>query len=141
MVLLGCDSKRIFEKNYRIVRNTWDQADPVRIRAEINDTLIPYNFYLNIRNTTDYSYSNLYLFVTTQYPSGKVSRDTLDCPLADLKGKWLGSGFGKVKNMRILLKSRMYFREKGAYTFTLEQAMRTKFLTGIADVGIRIEKY
>lgn len=138
--LISCDSSMVFEKNKEIGKSGWNKSDIAKFNAEINDNTIPYNFYINIRNTNDYQFSNVFLFVKTLYPDGKISVDTVECYLADLDGKWLGKSSGRVIDNRILFKKNVKFPEKGMYSFEFEQAMRVDMLEGIEDFGIRIEK-
>jgi len=139
-VLTACDSKRYFEDNKPIVKGNWKSDEKAYFNVQITDTLSRYDFFLNVRNSVDYPYSNLYLFIHTTSPAGKKAQDTVECQLADYTGKWLGSGFGSIKFNRFLIQKRVNFRQKGRYIFEIEQAMRVKELKGIMDVGIRIEK-
>lgn len=117
----------------------WNQEDSQLFEFEIKDSLLIYDLYLNVRNTTDYEYSNLYFFISTQFPDGRKFMDTVQCILADHRGKWLGKGLGKIKDNRLLFKRGIRFPASGLYTMTIEQAMREEKLKGISDVGIRLE--
>ena len=67
-----------------------------------------------------------------------MSRDTIELILADVEGKWLGKGWGAVKENSILLSGDMRFPLKGQYEFKIQQAMRVDTLDGISDIGIRM---
>jgi len=138
-VFLSCDSKRFYENNKKIEEGVWKRSDKIRFEVLIPDTLRRYDLFLNVRNDLDYPYANLYFFIDTQAPSGKSSRDTVECQLADYAGKWLGKGIGSVKFNRFLVQKSFRFRQPGKYVFELEQAMRVNDLKGIRDVGLRIE--
>ena len=140
LFLSSCDLNRVFDENYSFENANWDRNKIVSFKIEISDTISQNRFFINIRNTTDYKYNNLYLFITTQLPDGNISKDTIECILADINGKWLGNGLSKLKENNILLKNNLVFPEKGSYIFEFEQAMRVEILQGIADIGIRIEK-
>jgi len=140
LIFYSCDSKRIFEENKKIEKGVWNTADKANFEVNITDIYARYNFYINVRNEGDYPYSNLYLFMHTLFPDGTTARDTIECQLADYDGRWLGSGIGSVKYNRFLFKQGVKFRQPGTYVFELEQAMRTKELKGVADIGIRVEK-
>ena len=137
----SCDSNRVFDENFSFDNANWDRYKTVSFKIEISDTISQNQFFINIRNTTDYKYSNLYLFIKTQLPDGNISKDTIECILADINGKWLGNGLGSLKENNILLKNNLVFPEKGTYIFEFEQAMRVEILQGIANIGIRIEKF
>lgn len=140
VLLCACDKKVVFIENKPIPDATWKKGNKVTFTVEINDTLTPVNYFLSIRNKGDYQFSNLYLFMNTIFPNGEHSRDTLDCILADQKGKWRGSGIGDIKSLQIQFMKNVRFVQKGKYTFEFEQAMRTDNLEGIYEFGIKIEK-
>ena len=96
--------------------------------------------YLNVRNTSQYAYQNLFVFLQTTSPAGLSLKDTLECYLADDRGKWLGDGWGDIYDNRFLYKRNVRFPVSGIYTFKLVQGMRANELKYITDVGIRIEK-
>jgi gliding motility-associated lipoprotein GldH len=140
LVMQSCDSKRFYEENKRIEKSVWNNRDKATFKVTINDILSRYNFYFNIRNNGDYAYSNIYLFLKTVFPNGRIARDTIECQLADYEGKWLGSGISDVKFNRFLFQKDVRFPLKGQYVFEVEQAMRVKDLKGITDIGIRLER-
>ncbi|MDD3878085.1 MAG: gliding motility lipoprotein GldH [Bacteroidales bacterium] len=142
LVLLfsSCDSDRVYEKNIKIPNSTWNRLEILKFNAEISDTTLNYNFYLNVRNNVDYEYSNLYVFLNTIMPSQSIVRDTVEIMLAGPDGKWLGKGWGKHKELYLQIGKNMKFPEMGTYAFEIEQAMRVDLLKNISNMGIRIEK-
>ncbi len=137
---MSCDSNRIFDDSVAVKEKGWDINDIKVLTVTISDINSLNNLYINLRNTTDYRYSNILFFLETEYPNQKVSKDTIECILAAPDGKWLGKGMGKIKDNRILFKKGVRFPLKGVYKFRFQQAMRQKNLTGIKDIGLRIEK-
>ena len=136
----SCDSNVVFEENIKFPENRWEQKNNIVFTTEIKDTLTPQNIYINVRNAGGYQFSNLFVFFTTQTPSGKRERDTVELTLANPSGKWMGDGLGDIWDNRLLFKSNFLFPEKGIYTFTFEQAMRVDPLPQLMDIGIRIER-
>lgn len=139
-VLTSCDRTVVFEDNVKLPENRWEQGNVITLKADIQDTIQAHNLYINVRNAGGYQFSNLFLFFTTETPSGQRERDTVELTLADPSGKWLGDGMGDIYDNRILFKRSFRFPEKGEYTFRLEQAMRVDPLPQIMDAGIRIER-
>ena len=139
-IFLSCDPDRVYEKNIRIPDGIWDRNNPVYFEVIVQDTITPYNLYINIRNTGLYPFSNLYLFITTTAPSGHSVKDTVEIILADEKGKWLGEGLGDIWDLQRLYKQNVRFAQKGLYMFEYEQAMRMEKLPFILDAGLRVEK-
>ncbi len=139
-VTSSCDSKRFYEENFSIEKASWNNTNKAKFNVVINDTKSTYSLYLNVRNTGEYPYSNLFLFMKTTYPDGRFAIDTIECTLADNEGRWLGSGISDTKFNRLLFHRGVRFPKHGNYGFELEQAMRTNELKGISEVGIRIDK-
>ena len=140
LVLSSCDSSRVYEQNTEIPDYIWDKDNPVYFDVDIKDTVSFHNVYVNIRNAGGYGYSNIYLYLDTKYPNNTISRDTIECILADATGKWLGDGSGDIWDNQILFKKNVRFKQMGVYKFRYEQAMRMPKLPMIMDVGLRIEK-
>jgi len=137
----SCNKSAFFEENRHVESETWKQGDTLYYSVEVKDTTHYFDFYLNLRNRTDYRYRNLYLFINTKFPGGGIARDTVECILAAADGKWYGKGMGKIKDSRILFKKAVRFPHAGTYLIGIEQAMRENKLSGISDVGIRIESH
>jgi gliding motility-associated lipoprotein GldH len=138
LLLVGCDQNVVFENNIMISPDGWKQDEVVQFEWDITDTISLHNFYVSIRNGEGYQYSNIFLFVSMEFPNGKMSVDTIDCPLADTDGHWLGSGLGDLYDNRIIFKERKKFPMAGHYRITIQQAMREENLEEIHDVGFRL---
>ena len=140
IILSSCDPNLVYEKNTKIPDGIWYRDNIVHFEVVIEDTISSHNLFVNVRNTSLYPMSNLYLFIETTAPSGHFVRDTVEVILADEKGKWLGSGLGDIWDLQQLYKQNVRFAQRGKYSFEFEQAMRTEKLPFILDVGLRVEK-
>ncbi|HEY6162081.1 MAG TPA: gliding motility lipoprotein GldH [Bacteroidia bacterium] len=138
--LASCDSKRLYEENKDVPDGKWAAKDKMDFEFSVPDTSTYYNVFINVRNASQYQFSNIYLFVTTTYPDGKTSRDTLDCTLQDASGKWMGKGVGDLWDNQLLFKPSVKFPQAGKYKIEYEQAMRVDPLPYITDVGLRVER-
>lgn len=58
-----------------------------------NDSIVSRRLLLGVVHSSAYPYSNLWLEVT-YHGTGHLYRDTVNLPLADIYGRWLGQGFG-----------------------------------------------
>jgi gliding motility-associated lipoprotein GldH len=139
IVMSSCDSNRNFEQNQKLDNEKWFSEDAKSFSFEMMDTTSLFNFYLNVRNTKDYPFANLYVFINSEFPSGETARDTVELQLAELSGKWMGKGIGNYKYNQFILRKGLRFVQTGTYTFSIEQGMRTDSLQGISDIGIRLE--
>lgn len=140
LALPSCDRNMVFEEYRTVEGTTWNSQDIMKFNVSITDVKPVYNFYINVRVGSDYRFANLFLFMKTLYPAGKVSVDTVECFLADVDGRWLGERSGSSIDNRILMRKNLKFNEPGLYSFEFEQAMRDTALQNIEDFGIRIEK-
>jgi gliding motility-associated lipoprotein GldH len=140
IALTSCDDTRLFEENKEIPGGDWDISERVVFDFEVPDTTTFYNFYFNVRNTDDYPFSNLYVFSHIEFPNGKIGTDTIELPLTNPDGSWIGNGQGDIHDCQLIFRKNVRFPVAGKYHMEIEQAMRMEKLPGIRDVGIRIER-
>lgn len=145
-IFTSCDSDRVFD-DYKSLPNQWNKDSILTFNLENIDTLQSYNLFINVRNNNDFEYSNLFLISEIQFPQGKVITDTLEYEMAAPNGKWLGTGFGDVKENKLWYKENVQFPESGKYKVSIKHAMRKngneqgiENLKGITEIGFRIEK-
>ena len=139
LILFSCDPGRVYEKNIKIPDGIWDKDNKVSFEVFIDDTASSHNLYVNVRNTSLYPFSNLYLFIETTAPSVHTIRETFEITLSDERGKWLGSGLGDIWDLQQIYKDNVRFAQRGNYTIEYQQAMRMDKLPFVLDVGLRIE--
>lgn len=139
-LLTSCNTGQRYSFNEEIPPEGWSKYNKPVFSAEINDTLQSYNILFSIRNSHNYPYRNLFLFVTTTSPSGDFLKDTIEYQLADEKGNWYGRGLGDIHNLSVPYKSNVLFPVTGEYSFRIEHGMRTDLLKGIVDVGLIIKQ-
>jgi len=145
LFLFSCDSNRVFEKNISIENNVWTLNQTPSFEYNHIDTISELNMLVNVRHSSSYPFSNLWIFVNTISPDGTIKKDTLECVLAEKNGKWIGNGLGDMWDIQCQFKTSR-LKEYGWYTFKIEQAMRhgdlakIEELPGIMEIGLRIEK-
>ena len=134
----ACNQNTFYHKTDTLPNETWNMNHILDYKVNITDSLQYYSFFIDIRNTTDYSNQNLWVFFTTQSPDNNVFTDTLNCIISDAYGRWTGKGSGRIRDNRLVFKSKVRFPRTGTYIFSAQQAMRTNDLKGIADFGITL---
>ncbi|WP_306641540.1 gliding motility lipoprotein GldH [Sanyastnella coralliicola] len=142
-VLYACTPAPFYEE-MKTVNGTWDANDPGVFEFEISDTTQKYTMLMNLRHTEAYPYSNMYVFMQLDFPNGKKSVDTLECLLADPRGKWGGRSMGDLVDHRIGLRQKnepVIFPLKGTYKVTITQAMREDPLREVMDIGFALEEW
>jgi gliding motility-associated lipoprotein GldH len=140
LFLISCDSNKVFDEYHTISNATWAADSVLQFSFNIPRKTQNHNIFFNIRNDQRYGFSNIWLFVTIQPPSGKVLTDTTQVILAEPSGKWLGKGFSGIYDNRIIYRRNVFFPESGIYTIYIKHGMRLADLKGITDFGIRVEK-
>ncbi len=141
----SCDSNRVFDV-YESVPSTWHKDSVISFKINPPDSLNKYNLFVNLRNTSQYKFNNLFLIVEMVFPHGKTIKDTLEYKMVEPSGKLLGSGYGDVKENKLWYKEAVVFTEAGEYRVNIQHAMRENGkvngvveLEGITDIGFRIE--
>ena len=146
-VIISCNKNTTFTK-YKSINNTkWHKDSIVKFTVNIKDTLSKNTIYVNLRNNKDYDFNNLFLIIKVDFPNNFNITDTLEYEMTDKKGVFLGTGFTDIKENKLEYKTNVVFPTKGAYVFSIKQAMRklgkengVTYLNGINDVGLEIEK-
>ena len=140
LLLVCCNTNT--ESSYSVFEeDSWHADSIITLNHIVVDTITKQNLYLKIRHTTDFEYQNIFLFVDFQ-----EKRDTIEVTLSEKNGKWLGSGFGDIKEVEYCFAKEIIFNSKKTSNVTVEQAMRygdqpvITNLKGIIALGINIKK-
>ncbi len=140
VVFSACNHNVVYDENKEVNQQGWKTTDKLYYEIDITDTIKAYKLSINIRNTVEYPYSNIYFYMNTILPNGKVTKcDTIECYLAYPDGTWKGKGSSKIRDNRFWIAKNVKFEQKGKYTFELRQATIDSTLTGICDVGLHLE--
>jgi len=139
LLLTSCDEEMVYDQYVSLENGSWKWNDVAVFDIDVTDTLSLNNIFIQVRHSTDYPLSNLYMFVNVKSPDGQFRRDTVNLVLATPEGKWIGIGTGHLRELRLLYKSQTRFGLSGHYNFSIEQAMRKAELP-VSDVGVRIER-
>jgi len=139
--LTSClDNDIVIQQTKDLKNNKWSSSDTAFFKFDITESEARYDIYIDVRNTVDYSYSNLYCFTRIYAPDNSFKADTVELIVAGDDGRWRGKGLGYVRDLRILFKNAYTFQAKGEYRIAIIQGMRTNLLEGIGSIGIRVEK-
>ncbi len=145
--LFSCNDKIEFTKYKSLPNASWEANKNISFEFDVEDTILPKDLFINIRNNKEYSYSNLYVIAELSFPNGNKIVDTLQYQMADKFGHFLGKGFTDIKENKLFYKEEKVFPESGKYLFNIRHAMRKNgevkvipFLEGVQDVGFSIEK-
>lgn len=137
--LNSCNRNVFYAEDRSVDEHGWLPTEDVVFDVEVPDTVTVYNFLMEVRNSVSYPYSNTFLFVTTTFPDGSLSRDTLEFPLADPSGRWMGKRTGRYVDTRYFFRRNARFPMEGRYRFAVTNGMRDSAVAGLKNIGLRIE--
>ncbi len=145
VLFVSCDSNTVVSKSKSLSGN-WNKDEAINFTFPQLDSIKDYNLFINVRNTNDYKYNNIFLIVSINFPHGKTITDTLEYKMANPDGSWLGTGIGSIKENKLWYKENVSFLEEGNYRISIMHAVRNNNniegvtnLEGITDIGFSIE--
>ena len=139
LLLASCDGSVFYDRQQSVDEHGWLPTEAVDFDVEVQDTTTVYNFQVEVRNSISYPYANTFLFLHTTFPDGSTARDTLELPLANASGRWLGKRTGRYVDTRFYFRRNARFPMEGNYRFSVTNGMRDSAITGLKDIGLRIE--
>lgn len=139
LLLSSCTETYFYEKSYSFPKNEWKQEVKPKFVIDIQDTSVAYDFILTFRNTTDYAYSNVWLFLNTKTPDNSKGREPFEIKITNPDGTWIGTKTGTVIENQLFFKRRK-LPKKGKYTFTLEQGVTQTVLKEVLDISLLVQK-
>jgi gliding motility-associated lipoprotein GldH len=147
ILMISCNDTTEFNQYKAVENSSWKSGEKINFTFEVKDTILSKNLFINIRNNSDYAFSNLYLITALKFPNNSLVIDTLQYEMADASGMFLGNGFSELKENKLFYKERKVFPVSGNYSLTIRHAMRKngemkaiEKLFGVQDVGFSIEK-
>lgn len=134
---LSCEYRVLYDQYQMVEQSAWGKDKVYYFTFMVTDNSIPYDVTLDIRNSNDYPYQNLWLFCNEEPPAGDMRRDTIECMLADESGKWYGRGIS-LYECGFPIRENYRFAYAGQYTFSVRQGMRDSLITGIREIGLQV---
>lgn len=137
----------IIHTEFRSLNNAvWDKDNVVEFQIIPKDSTLAYNWFIHIRNTQDYPYSNLFLITELSSENKIIETDTIEYTMANPDGSWKGISSGSLVEHKIPYLSQKSFSSTASYSLRIKQAMRAlgsieplKELKGVSDIGYSIE--
>lgn len=140
-IIFGCDSNSVFNGKKDFSEKYWSFNDPAEFEFEIKETAKPYNFFLNVRNTSRYQFQNIYLQYYLEDSTGMLlAKELKNIQLFNsITGVPLGEGIGDIFDIEKIVLEGYSFQNPGKYKLRFDQFMRQDTLPEILSVGLRIE--
>ena len=159
IVLWSCEQPALYERSYTFKNNTWAQNVKPRFVVDIKETAKEHVFVMTLRTTTDYKYSNLWVFLNTMNPKGETMREPVEIAVTNADGSWIGKKTGTIVETDVVFirskegqfevfdrpgnPPRMLkcsLAEAGKYTFTIEQGITQMAIDEVLDLTFLVEK-
>jgi len=137
--MASCSHKEIFYDYLSFTDAQWNQNEQAVFHVKIEDKSQPYDVSVELRNNSNYPFSNIWLFIDYKTPKGRNRCDTIGADLADVYGKWYGKGLS-LFNLTIPYQTTVLFPDTGTYVYSIRQGMRENPLKGISDIGLKVSK-
>lgn len=137
LLLVGCQGDIVYTAFKTLPNTGWESDSSLCYQPVIVDSILNCQMLITIRHTDAYPYQNLWLFVDIQKDSIPVTRDTIECYMANERGEWLGGGLS-IHELPLLYNDNYQFARIGEYQISITQGMREDTLIGIKEVGVKI---
>lgn len=138
-ILSACSEETLYEKVYTFKEHQWDQKVKPSFVVTISDTTVSYDFIITLRTTTDYAFSNLWIYLNSKAPKGESAREPFEFKIADANGFWLGKNSGSVLENQLIFRNRR-MPQKGKYTFVIEQGITQSNIDEVLDISMLVQK-
>jgi gliding motility-associated lipoprotein GldH len=137
----SCTHENVVISEYvDIINSNFSYLDTISFEVAIDDTVSNHNVFLQLRTSTNYKWSNMFVFSDIDFPNGKTRTDTFQVFITDKTGHWMGNKSGLIVNFNHSLYSNIKFPVAGDYKFSFNQAMRDTVLKDVMSLGLKITK-
>lgn len=139
LLLSACGETPLYENTYSFDDKEWSRDEKPTFTFQIDDIEKEYDFTITLRTTTDYKYSNLWIFLKTETPEGISAREPFQIQITDETGAWIGNKMGSVVETPLSFSKRK-LPLKGEYKFTIEQGITQSTIDEVLDIGFRLDE-
>jgi gliding motility-associated lipoprotein GldH len=140
LLLSSCSSDTLFDQVESFKSKAWVQGDQIIFEVDVEDTLQPFDFEITLRTSTDYAYSNLWIYISSKAPDDVTSKVAQRINIARPDGSWIGKASGTIVESKLIYRTQA-FPFKGKYVFTIEQATQNEKIEHVLDLGLRISPH
>lgn len=138
-ICFSCGKAPFYEKSVSFDKKEWTRDLKPQFSVKIDDIDKPYDFTISLRTTTDYKYSNLWIFLKTEAPDGTSAREPFEIRIAYPDGSWIGNKSGTIVETPLHFKKRK-LPLKGNYKFTIEQGITNSEVDEVLDISFIVNK-
>lgn len=139
VILAGCTGAAMYEKSYDFENKEWAQNVKPSFSVDIKDTTKAYTFIITLRTTTEYKFSNLWVYLNSTTPDGQKVREPYEIKITNPDGSWAGKKTGTIVENSIYFKNRK-LPKAGKYVFVIEQGITESKIDEVIDIGLLVEE-
>lgn len=138
LIMWACGGNDVTYCEFRqLSADGWAYGDTIGFSTtNMTDSIADGHLVVSLRHNNGYPYSNIWLELTRTGNDGTTVRDTVNCVLADLYGRWKGQGFGASYQFSDTLPNAV--RLLRGDSITMRHIMRTDTITDIEHLGIML---
>lgn len=139
VALAGCRSRTNgeFSAFTPLPENGWAYGDSVVILASGIDSIGEHRLAVGLCHSDEFLYRNLWLELSHRDPSGAMVRDTVNIPMADSHGRWLGKGMGANYQIEVVMPYPVELTD--STPISVRHIMRVDTLRGVSKIGVTVE--
>ncbi|MDQ3142605.1 MAG: gliding motility lipoprotein GldH [Bacteroidota bacterium] len=139
-LLVCCDSAQIYKQEIKVSNESWTYDEVLDFSWSIQDTSAVYQIDLAVEYLKNYSYQNLYVKCSTQYPDTVKFDQVVSLELNRASGHSNGTCSGSRCSVEIPLQSKAKFPIVGEYHLFISQHSRENPLQGIESFTMVVKK-
>jgi gliding motility-associated lipoprotein GldH len=139
VLLFSCGEQPFYEKVVAFDDREWKLDVKPTFSFDVKDVSKSYDFTLSLRTSTEYQYSNVWIFMKTITPDGTIAREPFEIVITNDDGSWVGEKSGSVVTTPLYFRSRKLPKE-GKYTFIIEQGITQSKVDEVHDLTFRVEE-
>ena len=139
--LSSCNEGEVYYRFQPVKNNNWDKQTTFDFLLDSLsvDPNKQYDIMLEIVNSNQYPYQNIWLFVQQNMTDTAFVTDTIEIKLADSHGKWLGKGSAGLYQLSVPYKTSVALDSTRAYLIRIRHGMKDNSLKGIEKVGVLVK--
>jgi gliding motility-associated lipoprotein GldH len=138
IALVGCSGNVILDKKLQIKNSEWTYRDTLVYNFTVEDTSKSVDFLLDVNYNADFGYENLYTEVTTIFPNGDNTKETLSFELRSTDALSQTKCNGGNCTVPIVMLENANFSQKGSHTIKINQFSRVDTLIGVESLRLSI---
>lgn len=139
--LSACDKKKVFEGVHDFDSGVWNMDSIPSFVFKIEDRNTPKRILLNIRNSIEFRYQNLYLtYYLTDSTNKELKSELVNVQLFDaITGQPFGKG-NSIFQHEVEVLPAYSFPYSGKFKIKIAQYMREADLKYVPSIGLRVEE-